>query len=157
MKRQHIPKILGALGVVFLLTFPFYGSGQEYIMHLWITAFYYAILASSWSLLAGYAGQFSFGHMAFMAIGAYGAGLFTNYVRITTAATKLCTEFQFGSRWIVFLNAQGVTNNAATCLDIAKETMPAISRPATFSKSAIPSARTPENPPEPKTAHHLAK
>lgn len=125
MNRQAIPKILGVLGVLFLLTFPLYGSGREYIMHLWITAFFYAILASSWSLLAGYAGQFSFGHMAFMAIGAYGAGLFTNYVRITTAATNLCTEFQVGSRWVVFLNAQGVTNNAATCLDIAKETMPA--------------------------------
>ena len=33
------------------------------------------MLASSWALLAGYAGQFSFAHMAFMAIGAYTAGI----------------------------------------------------------------------------------
>jgi branched-chain amino acid transport system permease protein len=38
-------------------------------------AFFYAIMASSWSLLAGIAGQFSFAHMAFAGIGAYTAGL----------------------------------------------------------------------------------
>jgi len=38
-------------------------------------AFFYAILASSWSLLAGVAGQFSFAHMALAGIGAYTAGL----------------------------------------------------------------------------------
>jgi branched-chain amino acid transport system permease protein len=43
-----------------------------------IIAYFYAILAASWGLLAGYGGQFSFGHMAFMAIGAYTTGLLTN-------------------------------------------------------------------------------
>ncbi len=38
-------------------------------------AYYLAILASSWALLAGLGGQFSFATMAFMAIGAYTAGL----------------------------------------------------------------------------------
>ena len=38
-------------------------------------AFFYAILASSWVLLAGIAGQFSFAHMAMMGIGAYTSGL----------------------------------------------------------------------------------
>jgi branched-chain amino acid transport system permease protein len=32
-------------------------------------------LASSWALLAGYAGQFSFGHIAFMAIASYASGI----------------------------------------------------------------------------------
>ena len=100
MSRQNIPRIAGAIGVLFLLLFPLIYSRSDYdfIMHLWITAFFYAILSSSWSLLAGYAGQFSFGHMAFMAIGAYGAALYGNYVRITSAPTTLCTEYQFGSR-----------------------------------------------------------
>jgi branched-chain amino acid transport system permease protein len=48
---------------------------QTYWLHVLIIAYFYAILASSWALLAGYGGQFSFGHMAFMAIGAYTAGL----------------------------------------------------------------------------------
>jgi branched-chain amino acid transport system permease protein len=38
-------------------------------------AFFYAILASSWALLAGVAGQFSFAHMALTGLGAYTAGL----------------------------------------------------------------------------------
>ncbi len=46
-----------------------------YQVHILITGYYFAILAASWSLLAGYAGQFSFATMAFMAIGAYTAGI----------------------------------------------------------------------------------
>ncbi len=72
-------------------------------MHLWITAFFYAILASSWSLLAGYAGQFSFGHMAFMALGAYTTGLFSNYFYLTSAATKTCFEIPLGDWYFVVL------------------------------------------------------
>ncbi len=48
---------------------------QTYWLHVVIIAFWYAVLASSWSLLAGYAGQFSFAHMAFAAIGAYTTGM----------------------------------------------------------------------------------
>jgi branched-chain amino acid transport system permease protein len=38
-------------------------------------AYFLAIIASSWALLAGVGGQFSFAQMAFMAIGAYTSGL----------------------------------------------------------------------------------
>lgn len=117
---------VGALGVIGLLVAPYWLHGSPYLMHLAITSFFYAILASSWSLLAGYAGQFSFGHMAFMAIGAYGAAMLGHYVRFTTAATGLCREFSLGGLWIVLLNPQGVTQSQApNCLDIAKESMPA--------------------------------
>ena len=53
-----------------------------YWFHISIVAMYYAVLAASWSLLAGYAGQFSFGTMAFMAIGAYTAGLLGRYLSV---------------------------------------------------------------------------
>jgi len=96
----------------------------EYYMHIAITAFFYAILASSWTLLAGYAGQFSFGHMAFMAIGAYGTGLLGKYFRLTSAPTHTCTEFSLGNYWLVILNPTGVTSSSINCLEIAKETMP---------------------------------
>jgi branched-chain amino acid transport system permease protein len=46
-----------------------------YQIHVLIVGYYFAVLAASWSLLAGYAGQFSFATMAFMAIGAYTAGV----------------------------------------------------------------------------------
>lgn len=52
---------------------------ETYWLHVVIIAYFYALLAASWALLAGYAGQFSFGHMAFMAIGAYTTGLLAHY------------------------------------------------------------------------------
>jgi len=54
---------------------PLYLNQYPYQMAVITGAFFYAILASSWSLLAGTAGQFSFAHMALMAIGAYTSGL----------------------------------------------------------------------------------
>jgi len=116
---------LGGAVLILLLIAPMGLHSSPYLMHLAITGFYYAILASSWSLLAGYAGQFSFGHMGFMAIGAYSAGLFGHYVLLTTAPTNLCREWNLGGYWLVLLNPVGVANNNANCLDIAKVTMPA--------------------------------
>ena len=126
MRRERIPQIAGAVVVVLLLLFPFIytNSNYDFIMHLWITAFFYAILASSWSLLAGYAGQFSFGHMAFMAIGAYTTALYGNYIRIVSAPTNLCTEFSIGGKWLVLLNPVGVSSSVKNCLEIAKDTLP---------------------------------
>jgi branched-chain amino acid transport system permease protein len=105
--------------------FPFVYTGADYpfIMHVLITGFYYAILASSWSMLAGYAGQFSFGHMAFMGVGAYTAALFSHYFYITGAPTELCTEYAFGDRWLVIVDPIGVTSSTLTqdCLTKARE------------------------------------
>jgi branched-chain amino acid transport system permease protein len=66
-----------ATGVVvgLLALAPLYLKRAPYQMSVVTGAFFYAILASSWSLLAGIAGQFSFAHMAFVGIGAYTAGL----------------------------------------------------------------------------------
>ncbi|MGR3408803.1 ABC transporter permease subunit, partial [Roseovarius indicus] len=76
--RKQIPNLAGGIFLIILLIFPLtYGAADyDYIMHILITGFFYAILAASWSMLSGYAGQFSFGHMGFMAIGAYTTGLF---------------------------------------------------------------------------------
>lgn len=116
----------GVAAILILLAFPlvYGGANYNFIMHLWITAFFFAILASSWALLAGYAGQFSFGHMAFMALGAYTTGLFTNYVRFTSLPTNTCTEFSIGGRYLVLLDPIGVASRPRTCLDIARETWP---------------------------------
>lgn len=48
-----------------------------YWVHVGALAWYYALLAASWALLAGYAGQFSFAHVAFAAFGGYGSALLT--------------------------------------------------------------------------------
>ncbi len=57
-------------------------GAAPYWLHISIVAIYYAILASSWSLLAGYSGQFSFAHMAFMGIGAYTSGLLGRFYAV---------------------------------------------------------------------------
>ncbi len=73
--RRRLGYALLALLIIFFLWFPNDSSQSNYSKTVFISGFFYAIMASSWALLAGIAGQFSFGHMAFMGIGAYVAGL----------------------------------------------------------------------------------
>jgi branched-chain amino acid transport system permease protein len=61
--------------IALLVIAPLFMNQNAYRMSVVTGAFFYAILASSWALLAGIAGQFSFGHMAMMGIGAYTSGL----------------------------------------------------------------------------------
>lgn len=124
--RQQVPNFLGLAIIVFFAAFPFVYSAADYdyIMHIFIIAFFYAILASSWSMLAGYAGQFSFGHMGFMGIGSYTTALFCHYIYLSPEATNLCTEFQIGGTWLVIVNPIGVTSTTLTqdCLRQALDT-----------------------------------
>lgn len=43
----------------------------SYYTHIFILILFYAYLGSSWNILGGYAGQFSFGHATFLGLGAY--------------------------------------------------------------------------------------
>jgi len=52
---------------------------NSYWMHVAIIAMFYGILAGSWTLLAGYAGLFSLGHMAFASIGGYTSALLVQW------------------------------------------------------------------------------
>ncbi len=58
------------------------GQLSSYWMHVAIIAMFYGILASSWTLLAGYAGLFSLGHMAFASIGGYASALLVQWTAI---------------------------------------------------------------------------
>lgn len=122
---RQVPNIAGIGLLIFFAAFPlvYTGGNYDYVMHVLITGFFYAILASSWSMLAGYAGQFSFGHMAFMGIGAYGAALFSHYIYIAAEPTGTCTEFALFGNWLVIKNAIGVTSTTLTqdCLQQAIE------------------------------------
>jgi branched-chain amino acid transport system permease protein len=66
---------------------------RPYWLHVIIIAYFYALLASSWSLLAGYAGQFSFAHIAFLAIGAYTSGFLGIYLNIPPPISILIGSF----------------------------------------------------------------
>ena len=73
--RRRLGYLMLGIVALFFLWFPNDASQSNYAKTVFISGFFYAIMASSWALLAGIAGQFSFGHMAFMGIGAYAAGL----------------------------------------------------------------------------------
>jgi branched-chain amino acid transport system permease protein len=68
--------VIGAL----VLAFPYLVNG--YWLTVAILACFYAIVTASWALLAGYAGQFSFGHMAFVSLGGYTSGLLVKWLGI---------------------------------------------------------------------------
>ncbi|HFD39168.1 MAG TPA: branched-chain amino acid ABC transporter permease [Anaerolineae bacterium] len=75
MNRKLLPWILGGGLLALSLAAPLLLRNQQYWLFIATQAFFWAMLASSWALLAGYAGQFSFGHIAFMAIAAYTSGI----------------------------------------------------------------------------------
>jgi len=55
---------------------------DTYVRHLFIVAFIYAMVASSWDITLGYAGIFNFGHVAFFGIGVYSTALLAKLVGI---------------------------------------------------------------------------
>jgi branched-chain amino acid transport system permease protein len=63
----------GVVLAALVLSFPFLVN--PYWLTVGILAIFYAIVTSSWALLAGQTGQFTFGHMAFVSLGAYTSGL----------------------------------------------------------------------------------
>jgi branched-chain amino acid transport system permease protein len=75
--------VLIAAAVVFaaiVLVYPLLVNAYWLVVAIYAIAF--AIITASWALLAGYAGQFSFGHMAFVSIGAYTSGLLVKFFGI---------------------------------------------------------------------------
>ncbi len=72
--------------LVGLLLIPF--SGNAYLTTILVTAMILSIFAASWDLLAGFAGQVSFGHAAFFGISGYFTAAFVDF---------------FGAHWIIAL------------------------------------------------------
>jgi len=71
---------------------------SSYWMHVAIIAMFYGILASSWSLLAGYAGLFSLGHMAFASIGGYTSALLVQWYGFRLSGDVLRAPQSGGTR-----------------------------------------------------------
>jgi branched-chain amino acid transport system permease protein len=86
---------IGLVVAVAALAIVFPGLVNNYWLSVGITALFYAIVAASWALLVGYAGQFSFGQMAFVSMGAYTSGMLAKYFDVPiplgiTAGVILC-------------------------------------------------------------------
>lgn len=81
LQSPRLLQILIAASVPAVL--PFFIS--SYWLHVMLIGYYYALLTISWNLVAGYTGQFSFGHMALAAIGAYSSALLVIHTGIHPA------------------------------------------------------------------------
>jgi branched-chain amino acid transport system permease protein len=83
------------------------GAGRlnAYWLHVAIIAMYYAILAASWSLLAGYVGLFSLSHMAFASIGGYTSALLIQWFHLPVpvgmlAGVVMCCALGGAIGWV---------------------------------------------------------
>lgn len=73
--------VLIALGAVVLAVFPYFGYiwGETYLVSLVAKMLIFAIAAVSLDLILGYGGMVSFGHAAYIGLGAYGVAVFSKY------------------------------------------------------------------------------
>jgi branched-chain amino acid transport system permease protein len=105
--RIRKPQALIIALIVILIAFPLLNK-SDYLQHLLIVAMLYAVLACNWDLSLGYAGVFNWAHIAFFALGAYGAGILSK---------------SFGvSPWLCILVAAGVAVLASVvvCLPVLR-------------------------------------
>src|SRR5918999_2583774 len=63
---------------------------SAYVLHVLILGVVFAMLASSWNLVVGYTGIFSFAHQAFFGVGAYGSALLVLNAQISPWLGLLC-------------------------------------------------------------------
>lgn len=94
-------KIILLLLVILLIVFPFV-TGSGYYLRLVSISLIYIILALSLSLLYGFAGQISFGHAGFFALGAYISSLTeakigTGFIISLPLSVAIC----FGLSWLI--------------------------------------------------------
>lgn len=73
--------VLIALGALILAVFPYFGYiwGETYLVSLVAKMLIFAIAAVSLDLILGYGGMVSFGHAAYIGLGAYGVAVFSKY------------------------------------------------------------------------------
>ena len=75
--------------------------GDQYVVHLLVMTFFYAMLSTSLNLIVGYVGELSLGHAAFLGLGAY---------------TSAILSLEAGMPFVVCLLAAGVVAGIAALL-----------------------------------------
>ena len=102
-KRLSYVGLVGAL--IVLLIVPLVQDPREnpFLINMLIMTFYYSYLSGSWNILAGYTGQYSFGHAAFVGLGAYTVAMLYNFFAVSPwigmlvgAAIAACASFGVG-------------------------------------------------------------
>jgi len=85
MNFNRHPWALHALLLAVAIVFPFV-SNSAFVINFGVLALFYAFIGQSWNIAGGFAGQLSFGHVAFFGVGAY-------------ASTILQMRFGFNPWW----------------------------------------------------------
>lgn len=75
-------KVVFAVLVLVVALLPIFRL-NDYVLHVVIVACIYGVLASSWDLVVGYAGQLTFGHAGFFGLGAYTSALLSIHLGIS--------------------------------------------------------------------------
>jgi ABC-type branched-subunit amino acid transport system ATPase component/ABC-type branched-subunit amino acid transport system permease subunit len=70
------------VGAVWLIAFPLY-THNLYWQGVLIFCFLFAVMASAWNIISGFAGYVSLGHSAFMGLGAYATALLTLHLHVS--------------------------------------------------------------------------
>ncbi len=61
------------------IAFPFVAPGAEYAIDVVFLILLYGTMSAGWNIVGGFAGQVSFGHAAFLGIGAYTTGILAQH------------------------------------------------------------------------------
>lgn len=78
--------LIAAPIVAALASLPYLGMADYYLSYLYII-FFWVVLATSWGILSGYTGYWSFGHAAFFGIGVYTTATLTTQLSWPFVAT----------------------------------------------------------------------
>lgn len=73
---------LGSL-LILLLFVPHIFRGNNYLLHFFVLALIWGVVAEAWNLIMGFAGIFSFAQIAFFTVGAFSAGLLSNQLGLS--------------------------------------------------------------------------
>ncbi|NQS90061.1 branched-chain amino acid ABC transporter permease, partial [Patescibacteria group bacterium] len=82
--------VIAAILFIFVVIAPFL---NDYFLHVLIMMFLYSYLGTSWNILGGYTGQFSFGHTAYFGIGGYVSTILLFNWKISPWIGMICGAF----------------------------------------------------------------
>ncbi|GAC1537554.1 MAG: branched-chain amino acid ABC transporter permease [Candidatus Velthaea sp.] len=71
--------VISALLLAAAIAVPFVAPGAEYVIDVLFLIFLYGAMSAGWNIIGGFAGQVSFGHAAFLGIGAYTTAILTQH------------------------------------------------------------------------------
>ncbi|RJQ64473.1 MAG: branched-chain amino acid ABC transporter permease [Desulfobacteraceae bacterium] len=88
MSFKRMAAIMGGTYGIVAMT-PLFVGDIRFVMHILIMCLIWAVVASCWDVIMGFAGIFSFGQVAFFVIGAYASAIFSVDLNVPSALAIL--------------------------------------------------------------------